>query len=158
MENNLQKSVTEFMTKKVITIQEDENIRELFQLMDKHAILGVPVVDSSQKVVGIVTESDLIKHFTTLENPRGIYLLGSLLYLDPQGFNQKLKEHAAEKVKDLMSKPVKVLTDDQTLQDAVDLMAETHVSRLPVTDKSGKILGLVSRKDIVHQLAQIKNP
>ena len=82
MEKTLKKTAKDVMTKKVIAVEENETIKHLFQLMDKHGILGVPVTDGKKRVVGVVTESDLIEHFTTLKTPRSVNLLGGIIYLD----------------------------------------------------------------------------
>lgn len=76
MEKLLKKPVSEFMTKNVIAVKATESIKKVFNLMDKHGILGLPVVSDDNAVIGIVTESDLISHFTTLKTPRGINILG----------------------------------------------------------------------------------
>ena len=147
------------MTKRVVAVDENETIKDLFTLMDKHGILGVPVVDKDRHVVGIVTEGDLLKHFTTLSTPTAINLLGGLIYLeDIKDFNQHLREHCAETVRDLMTQPVVVLKETDTLQDAINTMSDKQVNRLPVVDAHHKLSGILTRKDVVHQLSKIKKP
>lgn len=145
------------MTKKVIAVEENESIKDLFKLMDKHGILGVPVVNDKLHVVGIVTEGDLLEHFTTLKTPRSINLLGGIVYLDNvEDFNKHLKEHCAETVKELMTEPAIVLKETSTLQDTINTMAKHHVNRLPVIDGKKKLVGIVTRSDVVHQLSKLK--
>ncbi|MBU1018077.1 CBS domain-containing protein [Patescibacteria group bacterium] len=157
MEKTLKKMAKDFMAKKVIAVQENETIKALFNLLDRSGILGVPVVDAKKHVVGIVTESDLIKHFTTLKVPRSINLLGSIVYLnDISDFNKHLKEHCAETVKDLMIAPVITASETATLLEVIDLMSENNISRLPIVNKKGELTGIITRKDVVHQLATIK--
>jgi CBS domain-containing protein len=157
MEAILKKPVKEFMIKRVIAVHENETIKELFKLMDKHGILGVPVVNDKLHVVGVVTEADLLEHFTTLKEPRSINLLGGIVYLDDIGdFNKQLKEHCAETVKEMMSQPALTIQESATLQEAIDAMAEHKVNRLPVVDGKKRLVGIVTRSDIVHQLSKIK--
>ena len=159
MDELMQKSVSNFMTKDVFAISKDETIKKLFKLMDEGGILGVPVVDENEIVVGIVTESDLLKHFTTLKSPQAVQLLGSLIYLEDTGdFNQHLKQHCAETVKDLMTEDVTTIHQDASLSAAIDTMAGNKVNRIPVTDGDGKLVGIITRTDIVHQLAKLKTP
>lgn len=156
MEKLLKKQVKEFMTKKVIAVEENEPIKELFHLMDEHGIVGAPVVNDKHHVVGIVTEGDLLRHFTTLKPPRSVNLLGGIVYLENvSDFNRNLKEHCAETVKELMVSPAITLKESATLQDAVNLMSERKVNRLPVTDAHQKLVGIVTRSDLVHQLAKL---
>ncbi len=159
MEKLMKKPVKEFMTKNVIAVKENDTIKNLFKLMDEHVILGVPVINDESQVIGIVTESDLINHFTTLKTPRGVNLLGSMVYLeDLNEFNEKLKDHCAEIVKDLMTDEVITIDSDANLLDAINLMSKHDITRLPVTDKDNKLLGIIARTDIVHQIAKLKRP
>ncbi len=156
MEKLLKTPVKNFMTKNVISVRETETIKNLFKLMDKHGILGVPVVDGNDSVIGMVTESDLIKHFTTIKSPRGINLLGSILFLDNiADFNRNLKDHCAETVKDIMIDKVICVDSDATLLEAIDLMSEHDITRLPIVDKKKKLAGIITRSDIVHQIAKL---
>ena len=145
------------MNKRVIAVHENEGIKALFKLMDQHGVLGVPVVNDDRHVVGIVTEGDLLTHFTTLESPRSVNLLGGNVYLDDiKDFNKHLKEHCAETVKELMTQPVVTLKESATLQETINTMAEHKVNRLPVVDGHKKLVGIVTRTDIVHQLSKLK--
>jgi CBS domain-containing protein len=159
MEKLMKKPVKNFMTKNVIAVKENDTIKRLFKLMDEHAILGVPVVNDDNQVIGIVTESDLIDHFTTLKTPRGINLLGSIVFLDDiNEFNKKLKDHCAEIVKDIMTKKVIAIDQNANLLDAINLMSKHDITRLPVTDKNNKLLGIIARTDIIHEIAKLKRP
>jgi len=157
MEKLLKKPVKEFMTKKVVAVKETESLKDLFKILDKNGILGVPVVNKAGKVVGIVTESDLIRHFTTLKTPRAIGILGGIVYLDDiREFNSNLKDHCAETVKQMMTKNPVVIREKATLMDAINLMASRVVSRLPVVGAGNKLIGIVTRTDILHQIAKLK--
>lgn len=157
MEKIMERPVSEFMTRDVISVAEDESIKKVFKLMDKHGILGLPVVGKDGAVIGIVTESDLVAHFTTLETPRAISILGSIVYLDNLlDFNKSLKEHCAEIIKEIMSKDVITVMHDATLLDAINLMDKNEVSRLPVIGEKGNLAGIVTRSDIVHQIAKLR--
>ena len=157
MKNLMQKPVVEFMTTEVIAVKKNESIKNVFKLMDEGAILGLPVVDDSNVVIGMVTESDLVKHFTTLKEPRSINLLGSIVYLeDIRDFNKTLKDHCAETVGDLMRTEAVVINKDDSLLDAIDMMSKKDVNRLSVIDKENKLIGILTRTVIVHQLAKLK--
>lgn len=158
MDKLMQKSVSQFMTKNVIAVKEDESIKKVFKLMDEYGILGLPVLSDEGGVIGIVTETDLLSHFTTLKTPRGINLLGSIVYLENlEDFNENLKDHCAELVKDIMTTNVTTIMHSATLMNAINLMGETGVSRLPVVGDKGDLVGIITRKDIVHEIAKLKN-
>ena len=101
----------------------------------------------------------MINHFTTLKSPQGINLLGSIVYLDDiNEFNENLKDHCAENVKDIMTGKVVTIKPDATLLDAINLMSKNGITRLPVVDKKNKLIGIITRSDIVHQIAKLKRP
>ena len=153
----MKKPAKEFMTKDVIAVKEDESIKHLFKIMDEGGILGVPVIDDQRRVTGIITESDLIKHFTTLKPPHSINLLGGIIYLNNiADFNEQLKEHCAETVKDLMYESPITVKEDTTLLEVINTMAENQITRLPVVNKKNQLMGIITRTDIVHQLAKVK--
>lgn len=158
MDELMLRTVSQFMTKKVIAVKESDSIKMVFKLMDDHDILGLPVLNDEGAVIGIVTETDLIDHFTTLKTPRGINILGSIVYLDNiEDFNENLKDHCAEVVRDIMTSDVATIMHSATLSDAINLMGEKEVSRLPVVGEKGELVGIVTRKDIVHEIAKLKN-
>ena len=157
METILKKSAKEFMTKNVIAVTENESIKHLFKLLDKSDILGVPVIDKKRHVIGIVTETDLIKHFTTLKTPNFINLLGGIIYLEnTNDFNKQLKEHCAQTVKDIMYKPTITVNENTTLLEIINIMSDNQITRLPVVNSKKQLVGIITRTDIVHQLAKVK--
>lgn len=151
----LLKPVKNFMKKRVVCVPAGSSLKQTFALFQKNKIVGAPVIDKSKKVVGMVTEMDLLENLTTLKAPGAVPLLGSVLFLDPQGFNKLLKKHTIAKVDNLMSKPVITLEQSEPLQAAIDLMASKHVNRLPIVDKQGKIVGLLARKDLLKPLSSL---
>lgn len=157
METILKKQAKEFMTKNVIAVKENESIKHLFKLLDKSGILGVPVVDDERHVVGIVTETDLIKHFTTLSSPQSINLLGGIVYLDNVAdFNKQLKDHCAENVKDIMFEDAITIKENVTLLEVINIMSDKQITRLPVVNAKKQLVGIITRTDIIHQLAKVK--
>jgi len=153
----MDKHVSELMTKDVIFVTKDESLKNVFKLMDKHGILGVPVINDEEAVVGIVSESDLIRHFTKLDKPLGVNILGSLVYLsDIKDFNDSLKDHCAEKVGDMMTKNPITIMQNYTLSQCINTMYKEKISRLPVVNEVGKLVGIVTRTDIIHQIAKLK--
>ena len=157
MDKILKKTAMEFMTKEVIAVREDEGIKQIFKLLDESGTLGVPVVDDQNHVIGIITETDLIKHFTTLKTPRSINLLGGIVYLDDiTEFNEHLKDQCADTVKDLMFESVITIQETTTLQEMLNIMSDKQITRLPVVDKKNELVGIITRTDIVHQLAKVK--
>ena len=141
------------MTQDVITVQPDTPIRELAQICLTHGISGVPVVDLDGKVLGIATESDLIFHSKRLKVPTVLTILDSFIFLDsPEKMEKELRKIAAASVSDVYSSPPLTITPDTPLDEIASLMTEKQVHTLPVLDETGKMIGIIGKKDIIRTI------
>ena len=136
----------DIMTKEVITVKPDTSIEELSALLMKHAISGVPVVDDSGNLYGIVTENDLISRNKRLHIPTVVGFLDAAIYLESsKKFEEELRRLAAVRVGGICARKVVTITEDTTLVDIATIMDEKKVHLLPVV-KSGKVVGIVSSR------------
>ena len=124
--------------------------------MRQHELPGVPVVDSG-RLVGIVTEADLVirDEDADLRLPHHIDLFGGVIFLEPiKHYEERLRRAFAATVADMMTRdPVTVRAED-TIRDAARLIAERRHNRLPVVDDDGKLLGVVTRVDVLEALTR----
>jgi CBS domain-containing protein len=147
----------DIMTKKVITINKDVSIEKLSELLLENKISGVPVVDEKDKVVGIVTEADIIVQDTELHFPRYFKLLDGIIYLESLNkFRDNLKKHLAIKVEDIMTKKVKTIVADTPVSEIAEIMLDDRINRLPVIDDDNNLVGIVTRADIVKSMISKK--
>lgn len=130
--------VREIMTVQVVTVRPDTSLKEAARLMAARGISGLPVVDEG-RVVGILTEADFVDR--TAGHGRAS-LLDVLMNRDDRHL------YAAD-VGDAMTTPVISVGPDDGHVDAARLMKRKHVKRLPVLDDNGRLLGVVSRSDIL---------
>ncbi len=145
--------IKDIMTKDVITVTMDDNVEKCASLLIKHNLSGLPVLDESGKLVGIVTEGDLIRRASRIKGPAVLEVLGGLIYLDsPKKFMDELKNSMGQKAGDIMTKKVVTIDPDQTIEEGATLLVEKKVKRLPVIDKKGELVGIVSRRDIMGYL------
>src|SRR5579875_2986952 len=131
------------MTRKVVSVQPTTPYHELVRLMSEHRISALPVVDVTDaegRLVGIVSEADLLlktehrgHHPHPLAQPRG-----------PEARAQGRTAAA------IMSTPVITIPPEATLTEAARLMHQHHVKRLPVVDANRRLLGIVSRADLLQ--------
>jgi len=148
----------EIMTENVITIKKDSSIEDLSAILLKNKISGVPVVGVDGKIIGVVTEGDIIVQDTDLHFPRYFKLLDGIIYLDSLNrFRDSLKKHLATKVEDIMVTNVKTISPETTISDIAELMLRMKVNRLPVVDEEDNILGIVTRADIVRSMIPKEN-
>ena len=117
--------VEDVMVKDVITISYRASVKRAAQVMNKHEI-GCLIVVKGRKAVGIVTERDMLKRVVA-----------------------KAANPQKTKVEEIMSRPLIVVEPDMDLEDAVKLMFEMKIKKLPVVEK-GKLVGLISITDIAR--------
>jgi CBS domain-containing protein len=145
--------IKDIMTRDVITVTMDDNVEKCASLLIKHNLSGLPVLDDSGRLVGIVTEGDLIRRASRIKGPAVLEVLGGLIYLDsPKKFMDELKNSMGQKAGDVMTKKVVTIDPDQTIEEGATLLVEKKVKRLPVVDKKGELVGIVSRRDIMSYL------
>ena len=121
---------SDIMTRKVITISPEASAQEAAQLLDQFRISGLPVVDASGDLIGIITEADIISKV----NHYGL--------LDQDGL----------RVTDIMSHEVVTVDEETPVSDIAALLTERKIKRVPVMQQ-GRLVGIVSRGDIVHAVA-----
>ena len=145
--------IEEIMTKDVITVSTSDSVEQCAKLLQEHNISGLPVLDESGKVAGIVTEGDLIRRASRIKAPGYLEILGGLIYLgSPKKFVDELQRAMSLEAGQLMTKDVISVKPGEEIEKAATLMVEEGISRLPVLDADGKLVGIVSRRDIMSRL------
>jgi CBS domain-containing protein len=108
-------------------------------------------------VAGVVTEGDLIRRASRVKAPGYLEILGGLIYLgSPKKFVEELQRAMSLEAGQLMSKNVIFIGPEDTVEKAATLMVEKRISRLPVVDEKQKLIGIVSRRDIMGSLYDSK--
>ena len=142
------------MVSPVVTVGENETVREVAKLLIAKRISAVPVVDGSGKLVGIVTEADLL-HRAESGTVRPVSWWLSLISGDRALAEDYVKSHAM-KVKDVMTRDVKTADPETPLYEIADLFEEKHIKRVPIVSKGGDLLGIVSRANIIQAVASAR--
>ena len=144
----------DIMTKEVLTVTPETSIEELSGILMKNGISGVPVLDESGALYGIVTENDLISQNKRLHIPTVVSFLDAAIYLESsKKFEQEVKRVTATKVKDICIRKVVTITEETTVLDIATIMSEKKVHLLPVV-KGGKITGIVGKRDVVKAVSR----
>ncbi|MGE4317787.1 MAG: HPP family protein [Deferribacterales bacterium] len=132
--------VSDIMTANVITAGPDETIKEVILKIRKKNVSGLPVVDKSGKVLATFSESDVAKALPDILNEAQYIPLVDV------------RELTAEPIKRVMHMPAVTITPDTSVEEAATLVLEKFRHRLPVVDKEGKLVGLVTLGDILKAL------
>ena len=147
--------VSEIMTTEVMTVKRETSVNEVAQLMGAHDISGVPVVDDDHHVVGIITELDLIVRNTRMEMPRFIEVLdwGKIPLERPGHAQERLQHMLGTRAADIMTEKVETIGPDAAVEDLAELMVKRRVNPVPVVDDNARLIGIVSRADLVDMMA-----
>ncbi|PKN43566.1 MAG: hypothetical protein CVU60_00640 [Deltaproteobacteria bacterium HGW-Deltaproteobacteria-18] len=146
------RTAQDIMTTEVITISPEADITEAVKILLDKGVNGLPVVDESGHLVGILCQSDLVRMQKSLPIPSLFTLLDGFVPLSSSALLEaEVKRIAASKVSDAMSTKVVTIGPDMTIDEIAALMVDKKFHTLPVTD-NGKLLGVVGKKDVIKTL------
>ena len=139
----------EIMTRRVLAIAQNQSLVEAAQLMLKRRVSGLPVVDAAGELVGMITEGDLLRRTETGTERMHAHWLQFLL--GPGRAAEEFARTHGRRVSEVMSAPAHSTTEDASLDEVVRLMERHRIKRLPVL-RSGKIVGIISRANLMQAL------
>lgn len=140
--------VRNIMTEAVIKSGADSTLDEAVILLRKHHISGMPVVNRENKVLGVITEADIISAITGKQR-------SSLL--DIMDVFHSKKQRPILHVTNLMTSPAITVTPDSTVVEVADIFRKQGIKRVPVVDEHNTLLGIVSRADIVNAYGKVRS-
>lgn len=134
------------MTKDVVAVRPDTGLREAAQLLAENRITGMPVTDDQKHVLGVISSADISPEGRIKEN-----LFGSLARRLGLARAEKGGE---ERVGDVMSKPPITTLPDADIKEVAAILDMRRIKRLPVVDDQGKLVGIISRGDIIRAMGK----
>ncbi len=123
----------DIMNKDVITIRKHTPIYQSLEIMVKHRITGIPVVEDDMSLEGIISEKDVLHFF------------------------HKQEELEEKTVNDFMTQPAISFDENESMLDVCNLLAKQIFRRIPITSE-GKLVGIISRRDIIEHIIKAKKP
>jgi CBS domain-containing protein len=149
------KTAAQIMDADVPTVSAEADARAAIELLAKTEMGAIPVVGADRKLVGIVSESDLIlsDEESDLHLPHYLNIMGGIVFIGSmKGFEERLNKAFATKVSELMTPdPVTANVDDDA-ETVAKTIADKHHNHLPVVDGEGRLAGLVTRADALAAL------
>ena len=140
----------QIMTRQVITIAADAPIVDAASTMLQNHISGLPVVDKSGKLIGIISQGDFIRRAEIgTQRKRGSWLK---FFVGPGRAASDFVHESGRKVEEVMTVDLYTVTEDATLEDIVDLMERHNIKRVPVM-RSDKLAGIVTRSNLLQAVA-----
>ena len=145
----------EIMNKYPITVGKEEQLTEVAKLMVKHKLTAISGVDDNNKLIGIISEGDLLYKKVRPHAPHYINILGANIYYGGIGeYDAQFKKLVATKVEEIMTTEVITAYADAEVEVTVGAMVEKHLKNLPVVDDAYHLVGMVSRHDIMKLIAE----
>ena len=135
--------VQDVMSKKVVTVLKYESIMHVAKILSEKNISGLPVVDKEKKVIGVITQADILSMVEMKKEPSFKDLLKNLI-------GEHLPERKiGDSVGDIMASPAVTINPHANIAEAAQIMGEKGIRRLPVVDDKGMLIGIISRADIL---------
>jgi CBS domain-containing protein len=145
--------VADIMTTPVIVAVPDMSVTEVARLMVDHDISGLPVLDGD-RLVGLITELDLIARHAEPDAPSVFPFFGALLRFGAHDYDEEMRRMLATSAAELMSTTVYSIREDATVEEVADLMYEREVNPVPVLSQQGRLVGIISRSDLIRLMVQ----
>ena len=133
-------TVQEIMTTRVIWVKKDATFREMAAALHEHRVSAFPVVDDDRKVIGVVSEADMLNKEALIDEPG---FVDGILHRRDQAKARGITAAG------LMTTAVVAVRPEDTVEHAAKLMYDRGVKRLPVTDENGHLVGIISRADVL---------
>lgn len=144
--------VADVMTREVVSIAPEASVMEAVRLMLQHKISGLPVIDASGKLQGVVTEGDFLRRVETGTERKRSRLVEFLL--GPGRLATDYVRATGRKVGEVMTPDARTVTEDEPLEKVVHLMERYRIKRVPVV-RGDKVVGIVTRQNLMRALASL---
>jgi CBS domain-containing protein len=150
-------TVREIMQNDVPTVSPDDTVPTVANLMATFGLKGVPVVEDG-KMIGIITDSDIIARQADVDAPTVVPFLDAILVADAgRDYREEVRRALAVNARQLMSSPVISIRQSATLEQIATLMIDEGVNPVPVLDDDNNLVGIVSRGDLVRVIARLES-
>lgn len=136
--------VSDVMTREVVAVKKDADIHEVSRLLSENRISGLPVTDDENRVIGVVTEADVL----SMAGMRSGHTFKDIIR---HILGEPLPEQkAGGRVEDVMTSPAITTRPHTDIREVAKVLDDKRIKRLPVVDEEGRLIGIISRADIVR--------
>ena len=142
-------NVADIMSKEVISVRADTKVGEIARLFREYQLSGLPVVNDANEPIGVVTELDMITRHAQPKLPTYLPLLGAYIPLRRKEYQESLRRITGVVAQDIMTSPVNTIGPDVSIEELATQMISNRSNPLPVVDDSGRMIGIVSRTDVL---------
>jgi CBS domain-containing protein len=154
--------IHEAMQKNVIKFRADDRILDVAKSFRENKISGAPVIDNNNEVIGIVSEGDIMRLLEVhspnlnliLPAPFDLIELPVRMKHEYDEIAKGLKKASSIMIGEIMTKKVFIISPDASISDAAELMDSKKINRLPVVDMREKLIGIITRGDIIGAMVK----
>lgn len=133
------------MTEEVVFVNRTTTLKDVAKRLNRHDISGVPVVDDENKVVGVISEKDFLFNMGAKENRTFMGVVAHCL--ESKGCVAISMQK--QKAQDIMSTPAVTVSENTLISEIASIFTQNKINRTPVIDRNDKLIGIVTRTDIV---------
>ncbi len=146
-------TAADIMTTKIHTVHLDTEIKALAKTFVEHNVNAMPVVDDDGKLLGMVTQTDLVEQDKPMHIPTVISLFDWVIYLEsPKKFLEEVRKVTARKVGEICSKEVVTCSPETPVATVASLMVDNKVHLIPVVENE-RMVGVIARLDIIRSMS-----
>ena len=148
-------TVADIMDREPASVSPDDDVKSVIAELRTHDLPGLPVVDETRKVVGIITEADLVisDEESDFHLPHYVNIMGGIVFLEStKHFAERAQKACASTAAEMMTADPMTVGPDEPAEHAARLISEKHHNRLPVVDDEGRLVGVVTRVDVLAAL------
>jgi CBS domain-containing protein len=150
----MSKIVADWMNRDLITVTPSTPLSDAVKLLVDRHISGLPVIDDEGKLVGVISDSDLMWREQGLEQPPYMIFLGGVIYFkNPLTYDRDLHKALGQTVGEVMTPHAISISEDTPLPEAARIMHDKKIHRLPVVDEHNHPIGIITEGDIVRAIA-----
>lgn len=149
----------EIMSAPAISVNENQTLQEVLELLAKHRFSGAPVVDAENRVIGVISDTDIIRYSHQINVIPLSNLSGWISpYADISDLASIRKGYellTKTKTSQIMTKKVYTVNEDAEANEVAQLMNRRKINRVPVVNSEGKLVGIITRADMVQCMAKL---
>lgn len=149
----------EIMSAPAISVNENQTLQEVLELLAKHRFSGAPVVDAENRVIGVISDTDIIRYSHQINVIPLSNLSGWISpYADISDLASIRKGYellTKTKTSQIMTKKVYTVNEDAEANEVAQLMNRRKINRVPVINSEGKLVGIITRADMVQCMAKL---
>ncbi len=142
--------VKDFMITKIFTVKPTSTVKDLLTVLHSNRIGGVPVINEDGNLIGMISDGDVLRYLS----PKPVGFAGLVYIIEDGEMEDVLREKLQTKVKEIMTKRnILYVSPEDDFETAIRLLSKHHFKKLPVISHENKVVGVLSRGDIIQSIA-----